>query len=237
MDPRKTWAIAVREFGSYFVSPIVYGYLSAFLFLLGFLTVGMVVNAQQAEFRLALTLFVFLFFAPLLTMRLITNERATGTIEFIFTSPVRASEFILGKFLAVLGVYGVSLIFTLEFPVFLMAVGDPDVMILLTQYLGLLLVGASFLAIGLFCSALTENQIVAAVASFVILLLLWILSVLKGMVPPAYEPIIEAFNLASRIQNFQNGLLKLTDVVFFLSIIVTSLYASILYLNTRSWRQ
>lgn len=237
MDLRKTWAVAVREFGSFFVSPVVYGFLSAFLFLLGYFTVGMVVNAQRAELSLTLILFVFLIFAPLLTMRLISNERSTGTIEFIFTSPVRSSEFILGKYLAVLGVYGVAVLFTLEFPVFLMVVGDPDVMVLLTQYLGLILVGATFLAVGLFCSALTENQIVAAVASFVILILFWILSVLKGMVPPSYEPIIEAFNLASRIRNFQNGLLKLTDVVFFLSIILTSLYASMLYLNTRSWRE
>lgn len=237
MDLRKTWAVAVREFGSFFVSPVVYGFLSAFLFLLGYFTVGMVVNAQRAELSLTLILFVFLIFAPLLTMRLISNERSTGTIEFIFTSPVRSSEFILGKYLAVLGVYGVAVLFTLEFPVFLMVVGDPDVMVLLTQYLGLILVGATFLAVGLFCSALTENQIVAAVASFVILILFWILSVLKGMVPPSYEPIVEAFNLASRIRNFQNGLLKLTDVVFFLSIILTSLYASMLYLNTRSWRE
>lgn len=237
MDLRKTWAIAVREFGSFFVSPIVYGFLSAFLFLLGYFTVGMIVTAQRAELSLTLILFVFLIFAPLLTMRLITNERSTGTIEFVFTSPVRASEFVLGKYIAVLGVYGVSILFTLEFPVFLMSIGDPDLQILLSQYLGLILVGSSFLAIGLFCSCITENQIIAAVASFAILIFLWVLSVLKGMVPATFQPVVRAFNIARRIQNFQNGLLNLTDVLFFLSIIITFLYASILYLNSRSWRE
>lgn len=237
MDLRKMWAIAVREFGSFFVSPIVYGFLSAYLFLLGYFTVGVIVSAQRAELSLTLILFVFLIFAPLLTMRLISNERSVGTIEFIFTSPVRASEFILGKYVAVLGVFGVSVLFTLEFPVFLMSVGDPDLQILMSQYLGLVLVGASFLAIGLFCSCLTKNQIVAAVASFVILILLWVLSVLKGMVPATYQPVVEAFDLAGRIQNFQNGLLKFEDVWFFLSLIIAPLYASILYLNSRSWRE
>ncbi|MFB6347112.1 MAG: ABC transporter permease subunit [bacterium] len=237
MDLRKVWAIAVREFGSFFVSPIVYGFLSAFLFLLGYFTVGMIVTAQKAELSLSLILFVFLIFAPLLTMRLISSERSTGTIEFIFTSPIRSSEFVLGKYFAVLGVFGVSVIFTLEFPVFLIWIGDPDLQVLMTQYLGLVLVGATFLAVGVFCSAVTENQIVAAVASFVVLLLLWVIAVLKGMVPSQLEPIVSAFDLAQRIQHFQNGLLKLTDVVFFLSIIITFLYASILYLNSRSWRK
>lgn len=237
MSPRKTWSIAVREFGSFFVSPVVYGFLTGFLFLLGYFTVGMIVNQQRAELSLTLILFVFLIFAPLLTMRLITRERATGTIEFIFTSPVRSSEFILGKYLAVLGVYGIALLFSLEFPVFLVSVGDPDLQILATQYFGLVLVGGTFLAVGLFCSCLTENQIIAAVSSFCILLLLWVLSVLRGMVPATYQPAIDALNFVRRIRHFQNGILKLTDLVFFCSLIVVFLYASILYLNSRGWRQ
>jgi ABC-2 type transport system permease protein len=238
---RKTWAIAVREFGSFFVSPIVYGYLTGFLFLLGYFTVGMIVNQGQAELSMSLILFIFMIFAPLLTMRLITEERSNGTIELVFTSPVRSVEFVLGKYLAVLGVYGVTLLFTLEFPLFLMAVGTanggPDLLMLATQYFGLILVGAAFLAVGLFCSALTENQIVAAISAFSVLLFLWVIAILKGMVPFYVKPVIEAFNLAGRIQNFQNGMLKLTDLVFFLSLSVSFLYATILYINSRSWRQ
>lgn len=237
MDPRKIWSVAVREFGSFFGSPIVYGFLTGYIFLLGYFNVGMIVRRQRAEFSLVLVLFVFLVLTPLLTMRLISNERATGTIEFIFTSPVRASEFVLGKYLAVLGVFGISLLFTLEFPAFLLVVGDPGVQILATQYLGLVLVGGAFLAVGLFCSCLTENQIVAAVATFSILLLLWVLSILKGMVPAHLNPAVEAFTVSSRIRNFQNGILRLNDLLFFGSLVVTFLYASVLYLNTRSWRQ
>lgn len=237
MAPRKIWAIAVREFGSFFVSPIVYGFLTGYLFLLGYFNVSMIVRQQRAEFSLSLILFVFLIFTPLLTMRLIANERSTGTIEFVFTSPVRSVDFVLGKYLAVLGVYGVALLFTLEFPAFLVAVGDPDLQVLATQYFGLLLVGATFLSVGLFCSCLTKNQIVAAVATFSFLLLLWVFSLLEGMVPATLNPVVQSLDLARRIRSFQNGILKLSDLVFFASVIVTFLYASVLYLNTRSWRQ
>lgn len=237
MNPRKIWAVAVREFGSFFVSPIVYGFLTGYLFLLGYFNVGMIVRQQRAEFSLSLILFVFLIFAPLLTMRLISNERSTGTMEFIFTSPVRSVDFVLGKYLAVLGVYGIALLFTLEFPAFLVSIGDPDLQVLATQYLGLVLVGATFLAVGLFCSCLTENQIVAAVATFSILLLLWVFSLLKGTIPSTFNPVVQSFDIARRIQHFQNGILKLTDLVFFGSLILAFLYASVLYLNTRSWRQ
>jgi len=237
MGPRKIWAIAVREFGNFFVSPIVYGFLTGYLFLLGYFNVTTIVQQQQAEFSLSLILFVFLIFSPLLTMRLISNERSTGTIELIFTSPVRSVDFVLGKYLAVLGVYGIALLFTLEFPAFLVSVGDPDLQVLATQYFGLVLVGGTFLAAGLFCSCLTENQIVAAVTTFSILLLLWVFSLLEGMVPAGLNPVIQSLDLARRIQNFQNGILKLSDLLFFGSLIVMFLYASVLYLNSRSWRQ
>lgn len=105
------------------------------------------------------------------------------------------------------------------------------------QYLGLALVGSAFLAVGLFCSCLTENQMVAALASFSLLILLWVLTILKGMVPVYLNPVVEAFTVSSRIENFQNGILKLTDLLFFGSLIVSFLYASVLYLNIRSWRQ
>ncbi len=192
MGPRKIWAIAVREFGNFFVSPIVYGFLTGFLFLLGYFNVTMIVQQQKAEFSLSLILFVFLIFSPLLTMRLISNERSTGTIEFILTSPVRSVDLVLGKYLAVLGVYSIALLFTLEFPAFLVSIGDPDLQVLATQYFGLILVGAAFLAVGLFCSCLTENQIVAAVATFSILLLLWVSSLLEGMVPTWMNPIVRS---------------------------------------------
>lgn len=237
MSLRKTWAIAVREFGYYFVSPIVYGFLTVFLLLTGYFTVSMVVFAQKAELNIYLMLFILMLMTPVLCMRLIAAERNDGTIEFIFTSPVRAIEFVLGKFLAVLGVYGVALIFTVEFPIFLLSIGDPDIMILATQYLGMLLVGAMFLSIGLFFSALSENQIVAGIATFFVLLFLWVISLLRGMVPSQYTVVVEAFDITQRVQNFQQGILNLDDVTFFLSFIIGFLYSAILYLNSRSWQE
>lgn len=236
MNPRKVWAIAVREFGNFFVSPIVYGFLAVFLFLTGFLTVNVIARGR-AEFGLFLIVLIFLFLTPLLTMRLVSNERKSGTIELIFTTPVRSSEFVLGKYLAVLGVLFVAVLFTLEFPIFLEVVGDPDLNILLTQYLGLVLSGSSFLAIGLFFSCLSENQVISAVGAFCALFVLWLISIFKQMVPAAYGPVVDAFDFTTRIQNFQQGVLNLGDVVFFLSLTVAFLYASMQYLNARSWQQ
>lgn len=235
MDLRKVWAVAVREFGSYFVSPIVYAFLAVFLFLVGYFNVGTIVRSQQAELNVYVILFIFMFLVPLLTMRLITREYAGRTLELMFTSPVRSAEFVLGKFLAVLAVYGVALLFLMEFPLFVMAVGDPDWMILLTQFLGLWLVGASFLALGLFCSCLTENQLIAAVSTFFVLLVLWVFSLLEGMLPTSLQPVVGALDLAPRLGNFQQGVLVLSDVVFFLSGTLLFLYAAVLYLNTRTW--
>lgn len=235
MDLRKVWAVARREFASYFVSPIVYAFLAVFLFLSGYFNVGTIVRSQQAELNIYVILFIFMFLVPLLTMRLITREYTGRTLEVIFTSPVRSSEFVLGKYLAVLAVYGIALLFLMEFPLFVMAVGDPDWMILMTQFLGLWLVGGSFLALGLFCSCLTENQLIAAVSTFCVLLMLWVFSLLEGMLPAFLEPAVGALDLAPRLGNFQQGVLVLSDVVFFLSGTLLFLYTAVLYLNTRTW--
>ncbi|MFB6357369.1 MAG: ABC transporter permease [bacterium] len=237
MNLRTVWGVAVREFGNYFVSPIAYGFLTIYLFLTGYFTSGLIVGSQRAELSLYLMLFMLLFMTPLLTMRLISDEHRQGTIEFVFTSPITGVEFVLGKFLAVLSIYGIALIFTLEFPLFLTIIGDPDLFVLGTQYLGLMLVGSSFLAVGLFFSCLTENQLIAAGSTFCVLLLLWVMSALKGMVPSSYGYIVEAFNVVKRIKNFQKGIVAGQDVTFFLGSIVVFLSASVQYLNTRSWRQ
>lgn len=235
MNPSKVWAIAVREFRSLFVSPIVYGFLAVFLFLSSYFNVSIIVESRRAEIGIYVILFIFMFLVPLLTMRLVTREYTQGTLEILFTSPLRSSEFVLGKYLAVLGVFGVGLLFLMQFPLFLMAYGSPDWNILLTEFLGLWLAGAAFLALGLFCSCLTENQVIAAVSTFCVLLLLWVLSMAEGMLPGFMSPVVNALDLAKRVEEFQDGILALNDAVFFTSGIVLFLYASTLYLNTRTW--
>ncbi|MFB6355716.1 MAG: ABC transporter permease [bacterium] len=234
MSPLKIWAVARREFSSYFVSPTIYALMVVYLFLIGYFMSDRIFSGQ-ADLNISLFSFLLFFIVPLLTMRLVSPEYERGTIELIFTSPVTAVDYVLGKFLAALSVYGVILIFTLHFPLFLMYVGNPDVFVFGAQYLGLALVGSFFLSVGLFCSTLTENQIVAAVSSFFLLLFLWALGILKGLLPTSAGPAIEAISIVNPIGNFQDGLLKLQDVVYFLSLTIGFLFASIQYLNTRSW--
>jgi len=237
MNPRKIWAVARREFGDFFVSPTVYAVLFAYLFLTGYYSMNRILTQQQADLNISLYLFLLIFIVPLLTMGLISSERREGTIEMIFTSPVRSSEFVLGKYLGVLGVYGVILLISLFYPLFLVYVGDPDPFMFGAQYLGLVLVGGMFLAVGLFCSALTENNIVAAISTFFLLLVLLAVTIFKRLVSTDWGPVVEAFNLSAKMQNFQEGLIKADDLVFLLSMIVGFLYLTMLYLNSRSWEQ
>lgn len=237
MNLRKTWAVARREFGSYFVSPTVYAVLFVYLFLTGYYSMNRILSQQQADLNISLFLFLLIFIVPLLTMRLIAPERREGTIEMIFTSPVRAHEFVLGKYTAILGVYGIVLLISLFYPFALLYIGDPDPFMFGAQYLGLVLIGGMFLAVGLFCSALTDNQIVAAITAFFLLLLMLALSILESMVSPAVQPYVAAFDLSDRIRNFQQGLVRLSDVTYLLSMIAGFLFLSVQYLNSRSWEQ
>jgi ABC-2 type transport system permease protein len=237
MNLRKTWAVARREFGSYFVSPTVYAVLFVYLFLTGYYSMNRIVAQQQADLNISLYLFILVFIVPMLTMRLIASERREGTIEMIFTSPIRASEFVVGKFLGVLSVYGVILLLSLFYPLYLLWVGEPDPFMFGAQYLGLVLIGGMYLAVGLFCSSLTENHIVAAISTFFLLIFMLAISILKSMVPRYLGTAVDAFDLSARMQNFQEGLVHLTDVTYFLSLIAVFLYLTIQYLNARSWEQ
>lgn len=237
MNPRKIWAVARREFGDYFVSPTVYAVLFVYLFLTGYYSMNRIIAQQQADINITLYLFLLIFIVPLLTMGLISSERRDGTIEMIFTSPIRASEFVLGKFLAVLGVYGIVLLISLFYPVFLVYAGEPDPFMIGAQYVGMVVIGGMFLSVGLFCSALTENNIVAAISTFFLLLFLLAISILKSMVSTRAGVVIDAFDISSRIQNFQEGLIHLSDVTFFVSMVIGFLFFATQYLNSRSWEQ
>lgn len=235
MNPRKIWAVARREFGDFFVSPTVYAVLFVYLFLTGYYSMNRILTQQQADLDISLYLFLLIFIVPLLTMGLISSERRKGTIEMVFTSPVRSSEFVLGKYLGVLGVYGVILLISLFYPAFLLYAGDPDPFMIGAQYLGMVLIGGTYLAVGLFCSALSEKNIVAAISTFFVLLILLAVSILKSMVSTDWGSVIDALDLSLIMQNFQEGLIRAGDLTFLLSLVVGFLYATMLYLNSRSW--
>jgi ABC-2 type transport system permease protein len=229
--------IARRELGAFFVSPIAYIVIAAFLVISGYLFSVILILSQQADLQgvFSNVNVLLLFIAPLITMRLLADEQRNGTIELLLTAPVRDWEVVLGKFLAALGLFGVILVLTFVYPIILwMLGGNPDFGPILSGYLGMLLIGGATLSIGTLASALTENQIVAAVVAFAILLLLWLIGAAGNVITGAAE-VFRALSLPDRFSDFARGAINLEDVIYYLSIIVGALFIATRVLETRRY--
>jgi ABC-2 type transport system permease protein len=235
---RTALTIARRELAAYFASPIAYMVAAAFLALSGYLFAVILITSRQASLS---GLFfnvnvIMLFVAPLLTMRLLADEQSKGTLELLLTAPVRDWEVVLGKFLAALGLFAAMLVCTLLYPLLLWYVGgSPDVGPIVTGYLGLLLLAAAMLAVGTLTSALTENQIVAAVLAFGILLFLWLIDA-AGNVASGAADVLRALSLPSHYDDFARGAINLEDVVYYLSLTIGALFIATRALETRRYR-
>ena len=179
---------------------------------------------------------LILLFSALLTMRLISEERKLGTWELLLTAPVREYEIVLGKFFSSLLVLSGMLILTLYFPILLMIFGDPDTGPILTSYLGLLLLGCASLAIGIFASSLTSNQIVSAVVAGGILFGLWFLGSAASLIPDPVGDLLSYFSLSYHFPNFIRGIVDTRDVVYYLSVTAVFLFLSVRSIETERWR-
>lgn len=170
---------------------------------------------------------MLLLFGPLLTMRLLAEERKLGTIELLLTAPVRDSEVILGKFLGGVGVLLVMLILTFYYPILLHVFGDPDIGPVITGYFGLFLLGCVALAVGTFTSSITSNQLLAAVVGGGILLGLWFIGLGAGYLPEGLKQVFSYISLSNYFPDFTNGILDTRGVIYYLSIIILFLFFGI----------
>ena len=190
---RKVIAIAQRELRSYFDSPVAYIVLVSFLLIAGWMYFSTLFLMGRADMRpfFAPSIFspsmLLVILAPAITMRLIAEERKTGTIELLTTMPIRDGEVILGKFLAALSLIAAALVLTLVYPLSVAALGPLDWGPVVSGYLGLLLFSAALLAIGILCSTLTNNQIVAFIVSFLVCAALYYIYWLQFFVPGFLE--------------------------------------------------
>lgn len=240
--------IARRELSAYFVSPIAYLVTAAFLVISGLLFSAFLLSIQQQALMQGsnditevmrglfrnLTV-ILLFIAPLLTMRLLADEQRSGTIEVLLTAPVQDWEVVLGKFLAALGLFGIMVLFTLLYPLLIWRLGgNPDWGPIGSGYLGLVLMAGATLAIGTLASALTENQIVAAVVAFAILLVLWLVSALETVWSGAAE-VFRALSISQRYDNFVRGTIDLEDVIYYISVMAGALFISTRILEKRRY--
>ncbi len=238
---KNIWTICWRELRSYFVSPIAYGAGALFLLINGFLFSLIVTGSQEASLRSVMMnmMFILLLFAPALTMKLIADEQRMGTIELLLTAPVHDWQIVVGKYLGSLITYVVILMGPTLYYVLVLAIfGQPDYGPIATSYLGILLLGASFLAIGLFSSSLTQNQIIAYFAGLVILLLLWVADAGNGplgLSGPVGD-VLSYIAIPRHFDDFFRGVVDTRDLVYALSLISVALFLATQILQSRRWR-
>ena len=253
---RNVWIICKKELGSYFASPVAYLLLTMFGLIFGFFfwnalaffvvegmemqmrgqSFPMNVNEQIIRPLLSNVGVVGLFFIPMITMRLFAEEKRTGTIELLATSPVRDLEIIVGKWLASLILYSCLLLFTALNFTFLFRYGHPDWKPLVVGYLGLLLQAGALLAIGTFISTLTKNQIIAGAATFGVCLLLWVLEWVSGYETSTWARVLAYMSVITHFESFARGTIDLKDAIFYLTVIFLGLFFTARSMESLRWR-
>jgi len=178
---------------------------------------------------------ILLFFTPALTMKLFAEERKTGTIELLLTSPLKDTEVVLGKFLASWLLFGMMLLLTGLFPILLTRFGDPDFGPISSGYLGLILLGSAFLALGVMVSSMTKNQIVAALTSFGLLLSLWVIGFLSNR-GGVLGKVFGYLSLTAHFEDFSRGTISLKHTVYYLSFTFVCLFLTVKAVESSKWR-
>jgi ABC-2 type transport system permease protein len=258
---RTSLAIFKKELRSYFVSPIAYVVLAVFLGLAGyffysqlatFIRASLYYTSQAMQYRMSLPpmnmnewvirpffynlSIITIFLIPMITMRLIAEEKKSGTIELLLTSPVTDFQFTMGKFLAGFALYAIMVGSTVFHFFIMFKFGKPDVGPVLAGYLGLLLSGAALIAIGLLISSSTENQIVAAAVSFGVFLLLWIIGWAADFAGPFLGRVLDYLSITSHFDDFSKGVIDSRDTIFYLSLAVGGLLLTVRSVEARKWR-
>ena len=228
-------ALLLKEEKAIFSSPIAYATVTVYLLLMGYtFTAVLFLNRTGELVRVFFQAAVLvLLVVPVVTMRLFAEERRGGTLELLLTSPIREIEIVLAKFTAGLSLSVLMLALTSTYAVVLGIYGDPDWGPIYSGFLGLFLLAASLTAIGLLVSGLTANQVVAAVVAMGVGILLWMIDTLGYLLPEPYDTIISQLSLVGHFTPFATGALFLSDVGFFLTIVLVGLFLSVRTLARR----
>lgn len=260
---RNALAIYTREVKSYFTSPIFYILALVFMLMLGntfkdsffaFATETMRLMRMVQNYRINVPVisidmvvrqlfayinFLFILVAPLVTMRLYAEERKNGTMELLMTSPVTTAQVMMGKFFSALTVYVILLALTLAFNVIMMVEshGKLDWGLVLSAYLGAILLGGAVISIGMFFSALTENQIVAAATTLTTVMVLWLLIQTARFLAPPFSGFVKALSLSTHVEAFSAGFIQVEHIVYFLSVTVFGLFLTGITIESARWRQ
>jgi ABC-2 type transport system permease protein len=255
---RNILAIAHKELRSYFASPIGYVLVGLWALLFGWFFINLVayfmrvsmqmgqfgagggqainVNQQLIRPLLQNVTILILFVLPMVTMRTYSEEKRAGTIELLLTSPLSDFEIIMGKFLGALSLYAVMLGVTLLHIALLFVYGRPEWKPIVTAYVGLLLMGGCFIAVGLFISSLTKNQIVAVMATFSVFLFLWIINWIGSFAGPTVDKLTQYLSIIDHFDDFAKGVLDTTHIIYYVSFITLGLFLTAKSVDSERWR-
>ena len=252
--------IAWRELRAYFVSPMAYVILTCVLFIVGLFFYGMVEAysrysmqfAGNPEFSRQINLhdfvirgfystfgFIMLFVAPMVSMRILAEEKRQGTAEMLLTSPLTTGQLVVGKYLGAFAFGLFLLVVTMQYPLFLLFMGArPELGSLMAAYLGTLLLIGALLAIGIFSSSLTSSQIVAAIIAFVISLFFWVVGFLGDIVGQGseYSDLLKSLSLNEHFEEFLKGVVDTGSMIYFLTFILFGLFLTQRVLDSGRWR-
>ncbi len=229
----------LKELKSYFNSPMAYIFLVLFAVFNAYFFTNTFFLINQSDLRslFGITPLIFLFFIPAVTMSLIARENSSGTMEVISTLPISDSEFVTSKFLAALSLVAIGLGFTLVHFFTLVAVGSNiDYGAILCGYLGLLLVGGLYAAIGTFSSAITDNQVVAFIIAITIVLVFFLLDKLLIFMPTGLSGVIQFISVDYHLSNISRGVIDSRNLIYFGTMIGLFLLVTVRILEMRKWR-
>ncbi len=251
-------AIAQKELKAYFASPIAYIVIGFWSLLYGYFFVAILsfflrqsmqmnqfgmqgpqsmnVNQQLIRPLLQNVNILVLFLMPMVTMRTYSEEKRSGTIELLLTSPVTDFQIIMGKFLGAMALYGCMLAVTLIHIALLFVYGHPEWKPIVTTYIGLLLFGGCFVSLGLFISSLTKNQIVAGMVTFAVFLLLWIITWIGSFSGPTVDKVTQYISILDHLDDFGKGVLDTTHIIYYLSFITFGLFLTAKSVDSERWR-
>jgi len=251
-------AIAQKELKSYFSSPIAYIVLGLWALLYGYFFIAILsffvrqsmqmnqfgmqgpqamnVNQQLIRPLLQNVTILILFLMPMVTMRTYSEEKRSGTIELLLTSPVTDFQIIMGKFLGALSLYVLMLAVTGIHIAFLFFYGSPEWKPIITAYLGLLLLGGCFISLGLLISSLTSNQIVAGMVTFAVFLLLWVITWVGSFGGPTFDKLTTYLSIIDHWDDFGKGVIDTTHVIYYLSFITFGLFLTAKSVDSERWR-
>lgn len=250
-------AIAQRELKSYFASPIAYVVIGLFVALYGYFYIVMLdyfmrMSLQMGQFGgapqaanvnemlirplMQNVLILFLFMLPGITMRTFAEEKRSGTIELLLTSPLTDLQIVFGKFLGAMGLFAVMLSVTLIHMGLLFRYGTPEWKPIATAYLGLFLFGGCFISVGLFVSSITKNQVIAGISTFAVFLFLWVINWIGSFSGPTVSALTSYLSVVEHADDFWKGVIDTTHLIYYTSFITLGLFLTAKSVDTERWR-